>query len=75
LNAWALELEEKAIAQIQSRGGSIGDDLQRGFPALLRCEEMSRTATCGRFWRRDTDNRQRLHYLAVILVWPLLWPL
>jgi len=34
LNALALELERKGIAQMQSRGGSIRDDLQRGFPRL-----------------------------------------
>jgi hypothetical protein len=32
-------------------------------------------AVCDRFWRLVSNNRQRLHHLAVILVGPLLGPL
>jgi hypothetical protein len=61
-------------------GKGQSGDRTRELLELVRPRAFSRASSpqvpaCGGFWRLAADKRQRLHYSAAILVWPLLWPL
>jgi hypothetical protein len=73
----AVALTHVAVTRILVALSGIvsGSRIMFAHGRTLASKTLPRVAVCDRSWRLVSNNRQRLHHLAVILVGPLLGPL